>query len=339
MKKQIIFAAFSFFTVGSTSAASLNTTLPPSLWVASNHDTQAAVGPAVGSSALSQPSWAVLQWYVGRDGRTIQMPPNKYFGYLQNSGGWNNYIHNEFQGQNEKWSLANSAAAVKYNAIDEPWLGGVYTLAQNGQDLPSPCGGESDLFLSPKGPLNSFGSLAAQAPNGFSSSMPLSSMNNLYLHAGVNIVYENIVQKCPDPSENKIGYGVGIFFRNISNNKTFFYQLIIRSSFAQQPANGWYGGFVDAGGNAGVDDYIENLGQPRPVVGGGRVAYSAVDLLPRIKSIISKGWAYNGAGPSTFNFDPNLSNWRIDGTFFGHFMWGGVVAESKWDNFMLQSSP
>jgi len=240
-------------------------------------------------------------------------------------------------------SLANMAGLIEYNAIDESWLGGTYTLAQNGITLDTmPCGGEYDLFLTPKGPLNYLGPLAAAAPNGFTSSAPLSNLTSLYFHAGVNILSEIVTNKCQNPPINQVGYGMGIFLRNINNNTTFFYQIIFRSSVpGSQTSNGYYEGFGDAGGNVGVGDHVSNIAPNiiPPSPGGGRVAFSAVNIFPRMKQIISQGWAYNGAGPNKVYFDSNMSHWRIDGLFAGQFLWGGVYAESKWDNIRLQAFP
>ena len=86
-------------------AAELTTPLPPSLWIASDHNNQVAIGPAVGSSALPQPSWGAAQWFLAPNGT---QPPSRNvyaFIYHPNSGGWNNYINSEFSGTNNKWRL------------------------------------------------------------------------------------------------------------------------------------------------------------------------------------------------------------------------------------------
>jgi hypothetical protein len=340
VKSGMVMAA-SACLVASASAVDLTTPMSPSLWVASNHDTQAAVGPPVGSSAVAQPSWAVLQWYLAQ-GNQPTLPPAYTFKYLPNQGGWNNYINSIFQGSNNKWTLSNATSLVEYNAVDQPWLNGTYTLLTNGIDAHEfPCGGEFDLWLSPKGPLNDMGPLASGAPNGFIP-VPntISSLNSLVLDVGINIKDERVIPRCTNPAINQIAYAVTFFLKNVSNGKNFFYSLTFRDSrITQMPTNGYYGGFADAGGNVGAGDYITNLASSvvPPAPGVGRVAYNNLNILPRIKQIISSGWVYDGAGPNKIYFDGNVANWRVDGVFIGQAVWGGALGESQWDNFKVQA--
>ncbi len=340
MKNGLVVAASACVAV-SASAFDLTTQMSPSLWVASNHDTQAAVGPAVGSSAVPQPSWAVLQWYLAQ-GNQPTLPPSYTFKYLPNQGGWNNYVNSIFQGSNSKWTLSNATSLVEYNAVDQPWLNGTYRLLSNGIDaVEFPCGGEFDLWLSPKGPLNDLGPLASSAPNGFTP-LPntISGLSSLLLNVGIDIKDERVIPRCTNPAINQIAYAVTFFLKNVSNGKNFFYSLTFRDSrITQMPTNGYYEGFADAGGNVGAGDYITNLAGSivPPAPGVGRVAYANLNILPRLKQIIANGWVYDGAGPNKIYFDGNVSNWRVDGVFIGQAVWGGALGESQWDNFKVQA--
>lgn len=308
-----------FLLTGIANCGVLTTPISDSLWVANDESSPVAIAavPAGNASTTPLPSWGVSQW----DG-----PVPLTYPYTQTLY------------PNGNWALANSSASVQYDNTTQPWLGSVYTLAQNGAGLacnPSP-NMEYDLFLGPKSD-EAMGSNAQSAPYGMTASQPLSSLQALSFNLGLEIKYEQIGSYC---GINQAGYVLGFLFRNISTTpaKAFFYQIYFRrptrvggTVVLGQPNAEL---FIDTDGNVGVDDHISNVasGLQAPVPGSSRIAYST-NILPRLVSIIQSG------GPNGNSFDPNLSHYVLTGTYFGQNVWGDSLTTASWDNFNIATAP
>ncbi len=316
-------------------SGSLTTQIPGSLWVANDNSAQVAIGPIpVGNTTPAQPSWAVVQWST-RD--PLYSPgPFKY--------PYNSLPYSSFSGSNDNWLLSNSTAAVKYDKVTAPWLNGVYTLALNGVPTLA-CGDEYDLFLQPKtDSLNSYGPNANGAPLGLTNSKPLSQLTALQFNLGAEITYESITYKCPNQpisDYNNASYTLGIVLQNSQTNKFFFYQITFRDARINDPNDlgDDFAGFTD-GVSVGVGDSIRRISPNSQILkpNGGRVAYGGIDILPRLKTVISRGWIQSPGG-QIFNFSGNLSEWRVKGVFIGNIIYGGATVSSSWDNFSLVETP
>ncbi|WP_313234023.1 hypothetical protein [Delftia acidovorans] len=322
------------FGISAAFAGTLTTPLPGSLWVANDNTQQTAIGPTpVGNTTPTKPSWAVVQWST-RD--PVYSPgPFRY--------PYKSIPYSSFQGSNDLWTLSNSTAAVIYDKVNAPWLNGVYTLSLNGVPTLA-CGDEYDLLLQPKGPLSSYGPNAAGSPDGIQVSKPLANLSSLSFSGGVEASYEEVQFKCPSTTPfhlNNATYVVGLFLKNTHDGKNFFYQIFLRDSRITNPTDLGVDleGFTD-GVSIGVNDSIRRISPASPVLipNGGRVAYMSVNILPRLGAVLSRGWIVTPAG-STFTYDNNLNNWRVEGVYIGNMVYGGAIMSSKWDNFNLIETP
>lgn len=304
------------YLAGCVNAGVLTTPVSESLWVLNDEQTQAAISitPAGNASAVPQPTWGVEQW---------NGPSRLTHPYTQTLN------------SNGNWSLANASASVQYDKTTSPWLGGTFTLSQNGASLPCSPLTEYDLFLSPKSVEASMGSLAGAAANGMKASQPLSTLQGLSFNLGLQITYEQLGTNC---TVNQAGYLLGFLFRNTVTSKTLFYQIYFRraaidngSVVLAQPNNSF---FDDGQGNIGIDDHITNVASSieAPVLRGPRLGYS-VNILPRLTAIIQSG------GPGGRSYDTNLSRYNLTKTYFGQNIWGNSLTTATWDNFNIITSP
>lgn len=279
--------------------------------------TQSAISPIPAGNAQNtpQPSWGVGQW------SGLYPLTYPYTQTLQSNG---------------NWQLSNASASVQYDKTTEPWLGGVYTLAQNGVGIAchSAPHSEYDLFLIPKNNQANHGVNAQNAPNGMQATGPLSSLQSLSFNLGIQIKYEAIGSNC---APSQAGYLLGLMLRHTGTGKILFYQLVFRAvrrdGNSIVPIHSTNDAWTEFG-NWGFGDDIRNVSPTLavPVPGGPRVAYSA-DILPRLKTLIQTG------GPNGNTFDSNVANYTVISAYLGSHVWGATQVTTSFDNFNLISTP
>lgn len=249
-----------------------------------------------------QPTWHIAQWGIPED--------------LPSSG--------QAAPPGQGWYTANDHAQVLYDAA----AGDTYELAQNGSVSGGlECGVEFDLFLEP----NTDTYLGY--PEGMVNSRPLDQLENLGFSLGLDITYEVLVPKC---GLNYSAYVAAfIFTTQAAPQQTLFYQLIFRDSRNTMWDKAWCPAYEGSGflNQFCVDDGLAIYGNDYLTVAESR-ELNFVDLLPRIKTIISQGHVKANA-PWEPGLDTDVSKWRLTGLYLGQIVQGGMISTSRWDSFCL----
>jgi hypothetical protein len=117
------------------------------------------------------------------------------------------------------------------------------------------------------------------------------------------------------------GMLVGLVFNNPRGHQTLFYQLRLQSY--RSPAGP---GFFANAQPFGYRDIIGNFGVYTSGLPVGRPTALSIDLLPRLKAILST--ARNG-------LDTNPASWTTGSSYVGQNVFGNVRIETAWCCFSL----
>jgi hypothetical protein len=210
-------------------------------------------------------------------------------------------------------------------------------LSQDGRALPCTWQNghprESDLFIAPKASRGNAGPTGLLAAG---RDLSLSRMASLTISA---VVLARVsVPTSPKGCEVNQGAAIiAIVLRNttVQPGQTLFYQLALNRICVPGPAE--HRRRCGAGPTTfayfwkkppfGVDDFVSLLGVA-PLVSGEQ-RHLAIDILPRLKTIIA-------AGPPGLDHDP--SHWSFNGTYAGQHIWGDVMLETEWETYRLTAN-
>jgi hypothetical protein len=123
------------------------------------------------------------------------------------------------------------------------------------------------------------------------------------------------------PKATGAGMLVGLVFNNLRAHQTIFYQLRLQSY--RSPAGP---GFFADKQPFGYRDIIGEFGVYTSGLPVGRPTALSIDLLPRLKSILSA--ARNG-------LDTNVADWTTGSAYVGQNVFGNVRVETAWCCFSL----
>ena len=267
----------------------------------------ASYGGIIGDQTVTNPTWQLAQW-----------------SNPQPIGG-----SRRFTADQTSWTVtsgsdpATNAATVFYYS---PYNG--YGLTQNIQTTNASkpnylsCSKETDLFLSPNGRYNTYGTSTPAARNmGYSA--PVGTLTMLNVQFSLSVASESVsTAAC---SSSYVYYVYGLTLNNTSNGQALFYQILIRDSR----------GFDNIAGQVGCPGYPS--GNPATFCvttttsflfgntmqsANGQAVQSVWNLLPGLVAYIKQGQV---------GMDPNPNNWIVTGMYMGQGGIGDFLAGSSWN--------
>lgn len=204
------------------------------------------------------------------------------------------------------WTSANAASAVSsqiYSGYQS------YQMAQNGASVA--CPNEFDLFLQ------------NDSTNGFVNSAAISTLGQVFITAGLDIIYAASTAGC---SVTANGHLYSILLSS-ATGQTLFYQIDLGGSASGSNMAWCPYGYEDSNNPLYcVDDDVRVLGGNYATTGTN--VLNQIDILPRILQIL--GSQHKKTSYPNQQLDSNPANWKITGVYAGSHVWGNTQVTANW---------
>lgn len=263
------------------------------LWDSAGHN------PGTAGFTNSSPQWYAFQW-----GNPTSLAPQTF-------------------SPTSSWQINNQYSRIEYYSS----LNGhsnVYELASaNVPCKPDQSAKEQDLFLQTPAGTNLNTPLMA---------VPLTSIGQLFLTAGLTVAYDTKSQLCSD--NNVSTHIVSVILKtNTQPQQTLYVQIDLASTDPILSTIRWCDSYENSyDSQFCLDDSVVNYGGS---VVGTYVDYkNSIDILPRLLYLIQTGHSKRGTAVALVT-DP--SQWILQTLYFGMVNFGGEIATTQWYDLSLKS--